>query len=328
MRDTLVHRGPDDCGAWVDPAAGVALGSRRLAILDLSPAGHQPMVSASGRWVLAYNGEVYDHARLAERLRAGGWQARRTSGSPVATSARPPRKVTPLLDTPHSRLAAERLRAAGYEVAAAADDAALASLPDEKLLRSATRAGQAVDTENARDFDCILRAWAVTGAHHVGVVFTQTASNGTSKTQLAAATSSPGRRETPLPASLAVVIARLEDLDDFCVVGPVDETVLVVDAAGPVPRQVAFEWLRFADAGERIALDVSGQACDPRRHPPVGAEPVHEVVPRVGVEVDASHYSPARPWSSSRVFTTAPRPDLSRSRASMSRRALAGDRSK
>ncbi|MEJ2567204.1 MAG: asparagine synthetase B, partial [Gammaproteobacteria bacterium] len=51
MADKLVHRGPDDGGAWVDNAAGVALGHRRLSILDLSPEGHQPMVSASGRYV-------------------------------------------------------------------------------------------------------------------------------------------------------------------------------------------------------------------------------------------------------------------------------------
>lgn len=55
---------------------------------------------------------------------------------------------------------------------AAADDPVLASLPDEELLRAASRAGRAVVTENARDFDRIIRAWAVTGEHHSGVVFT------------------------------------------------------------------------------------------------------------------------------------------------------------
>ena len=54
----LRHRGPDDEGVWIDEAAGVALAHRRLAILDLSPEGHQPMVSADGRRILTYNGEI------------------------------------------------------------------------------------------------------------------------------------------------------------------------------------------------------------------------------------------------------------------------------
>jgi asparagine synthase (glutamine-hydrolysing) len=65
---TLLHRGPDDCGTWLDPDAGIALGHRRLSILDLSPAGHQPMVSASGRYVIALNGEIYNHLDIRLRL--------------------------------------------------------------------------------------------------------------------------------------------------------------------------------------------------------------------------------------------------------------------
>ena len=72
MSDTLAHRGPDDAGAWVDAAAGLALGHRRLAVLDLSPAGHQPMHSASGRFVIAFNGEIYNHADLRGELQSRG----------------------------------------------------------------------------------------------------------------------------------------------------------------------------------------------------------------------------------------------------------------
>lgn len=68
MTDRLVHRGPDDRGTWVDADAGIALGHRRLSILDLSPAGHQPMLSACERYVIAFNGEIYNHLALREML--------------------------------------------------------------------------------------------------------------------------------------------------------------------------------------------------------------------------------------------------------------------
>jgi len=68
----LTHRGPDDEGVWVDEAAGVALGFRRLAILDLTPTGHQPMVSASGRFHLVFNGEIYNFRELQKQLEEHG----------------------------------------------------------------------------------------------------------------------------------------------------------------------------------------------------------------------------------------------------------------
>lgn len=72
MSDTLRHRGPDDRGTWIDPKAGVALGFRRLAIVDLSPEGHQPMVSANQRFVLVFNGEIYNHVALRKELLKAG----------------------------------------------------------------------------------------------------------------------------------------------------------------------------------------------------------------------------------------------------------------
>jgi asparagine synthase (glutamine-hydrolysing) len=68
MGDAIRHRGPDDGGVWVDAERGVALSARRLAIIDVSPEGHQPMVSGSGRYVIAFNGEIYNHRALRREL--------------------------------------------------------------------------------------------------------------------------------------------------------------------------------------------------------------------------------------------------------------------
>ncbi|MDR5891928.1 asparagine synthase (glutamine-hydrolyzing) [Halomonas mongoliensis] len=71
----LVHRGPDGGGVWRDPAEGIALGHRRLSILDLSAAGQQPMLSADGRLVLVFNGEIYNHRWLRTEVETAGWSA-------------------------------------------------------------------------------------------------------------------------------------------------------------------------------------------------------------------------------------------------------------
>lgn len=72
MTDTIINRGPDDAGYWCDGEHGIALGHRRLAIIDLSPAGHQPMHSASGRYVIIFNGEIYNHPLLRRQLESSG----------------------------------------------------------------------------------------------------------------------------------------------------------------------------------------------------------------------------------------------------------------
>ncbi|MBI4633164.1 MAG: asparagine synthase (glutamine-hydrolyzing) [Deltaproteobacteria bacterium] len=68
MAETLRHRGPDGSGVWADPDCGVALGFRRLAILDLTPTGHQPMTAHNGRFIIAFNGEIYNHKDIKAEL--------------------------------------------------------------------------------------------------------------------------------------------------------------------------------------------------------------------------------------------------------------------
>jgi asparagine synthase (glutamine-hydrolysing) len=72
MADQIIRRGPDDGGSWADPKVGIALAHRRLSILDLSAAGRQPMSSASGRYVIVFNGEIYNHLEIRRELEATG----------------------------------------------------------------------------------------------------------------------------------------------------------------------------------------------------------------------------------------------------------------
>src|SRR5262249_43605519 len=85
MAEQIRHRGPDDSGEWVDAAAGVAFGFRRLSIIDLSPMGHQPMFSASGRYVVVFNGEVYNFEQIRKEL--GGVSFRGHSDTEVILAA-------------------------------------------------------------------------------------------------------------------------------------------------------------------------------------------------------------------------------------------------
>lgn len=87
MADSLRHRGPDDHGAWIDAEVGVALSHVRLAIIDLSPAGAQPMLSSCGRFVMSYNGEVYNAPELRAELQAAGRSFRGHSDTEVIVEA-------------------------------------------------------------------------------------------------------------------------------------------------------------------------------------------------------------------------------------------------
>jgi asparagine synthase (glutamine-hydrolysing) len=88
MADAIRRRGPDSQGTWSDPGAGIAFGHLRLAIIDLSPAGHQPMAAPSGRYVICYNGEIYNHldlrAELEESGKAPAWRGHSDTETLVA----------------------------------------------------------------------------------------------------------------------------------------------------------------------------------------------------------------------------------------------------
>src|SRR5271155_2157999 len=76
MGAVLAHRGPDDSGSFHDLGAGIGLAFRRLSILDLSAEGHQPMSSASGRYVIVFNGEVYNFEEIRAELGPHEWRGR------------------------------------------------------------------------------------------------------------------------------------------------------------------------------------------------------------------------------------------------------------
>jgi len=87
ITNSLKHRGPDDCGTWVDETKGVALGQRRLSILDLSPLGHQPMLSEDGSFVIVYNGEVYNFKKIRSQLEGHGFKFKGGSDTEVILAA-------------------------------------------------------------------------------------------------------------------------------------------------------------------------------------------------------------------------------------------------
>jgi asparagine synthase (glutamine-hydrolysing) len=87
MAISLYHRGPNDGGIWLDQSAGLAFGHRRLAILDLSPEGHQPMLSPDSRYVLIFNGEIYNYIELRDQLLSLGHRFRGHSDTEVMLAA-------------------------------------------------------------------------------------------------------------------------------------------------------------------------------------------------------------------------------------------------
>ena len=126
MSATIEHRGPDDSGAWVEEDIGLALGHRRLSIVDISEAGHQPMHSHSSRFIIAFNGEIYNHKELRAQLellsRDSIWRGTSDTETLLAAferrsqrsrrSRRPPHAASSVCGTWHARRQSMQTRAA------------------------------------------------------------------------------------------------------------------------------------------------------------------------------------------------------------------------
>src|SRR5256885_1179779 len=87
MISTLVHRGPDAGGVWTDPLGRCALGHRRLSIIDTSDAGRQPMATGDGRWLITFNGEIYNFQDIRPKLEAAGVHLRGRTDTEVLIEA-------------------------------------------------------------------------------------------------------------------------------------------------------------------------------------------------------------------------------------------------
>src|SRR6266849_10800307 len=87
MANALLHRGPDDHGVWGDAETRVCLSHRRLSILDLSPLGHQPMMSSCGRYVISFNGEIYNYRAIRQELESAGSRFKGGSDTEVMLEA-------------------------------------------------------------------------------------------------------------------------------------------------------------------------------------------------------------------------------------------------
>ena len=87
MRDTMTYGGPDDAGFYIDKQTGVALGHRRLSIIDLSNLGHQPMTSEDGNFCITYNGEVYNFREIRQELEREGFKFKSDSDTEVVLKA-------------------------------------------------------------------------------------------------------------------------------------------------------------------------------------------------------------------------------------------------
>lgn len=180
MCDVLAHRGPDDEGIWRDDDVHVAIGHRRLSVVDLSSAGHQPMHSADGRYVVSFNGEIYNHVELRSELEGIGRRFRGTSDTEVLVESVAAWGVLPALerlngmfaiavfDRAERRLHLARDPLGEKPLYWAAVDGGVAFASELKALRCCPGVDDAVDEESVALF---FRLGYIPAPHtaHVGI---------------------------------------------------------------------------------------------------------------------------------------------------------------
>ena len=147
MRDSIHHRGPDDGGSWTSPSDRVALGHRRLSIVDLSPAGHQPMSNEDGTVWITFNGEIYNHTDAAARARGEGPPSIARTRTPRRSSTSTRRRAPRCVERLHGMFA---LRDLGRAHAASCSSRATASARS----RSTTHSRRAASSSARRSRRC------------------------------------------------------------------------------------------------------------------------------------------------------------------------------
>jgi asparagine synthase (glutamine-hydrolysing) len=350
MAAVLEHRGPDDAGVYLDRAAAIGLGHRRLSILDLSPHGRQPMTSPSGRYVIVYNGEIYNHLELRRELEAHGVVLRGHSDTEVIVAGAEhwgPRGVVERLDgifawalwdRDERRVYLARDRIGVKPLYWAQIDGALFWGSELKAIRAALPARPAIDLQALEQY---LQIGYVSGPHTVyqgvrrlapGTLLCASEGGLTVETYWSLPAEARRRVSDPFEASDDELERRFEALlRDVVRSQLMSDVPLGAFLSGGIDSSLVVSMM-VAEAGRRVqtfSIGVVDEAFDESRHARrvaehldtdhteliVGAEDAREVVPLLSTYYD-------EPFADSSQIPTFLVSRLARSRVTVS---LSGD---